>query len=146
MTRPVRLPTPRSEVDDLKRRVFDLERRTGVSSSDTRPEATVETAQWSQYGTVTLTTAADATAHRVRKGGTIREIYGSLSTAGSSSTVVTVYKNGVSIGTVTLASSDATETDTITAVSVAPGDKLTARVTTAGTGAAGLSVFVDIKG
>lgn len=147
MTRPVRVPTSKSEVDELKRRVYDLERIVKAGNRTTpQGEPTVETIPFAQFGDVTLTDAGDSTAWRVRVGGKIREIYASLSTAGSSSTVVTAYKNGVSIGTVTLASSDTTETDTITTVSVGPGDKITVRVTTAGTGAKGLSGFIDIKG
>lgn len=38
MTRPVRLPTASSEVADLKRRVFDLERRVRSSQTDTRTD------------------------------------------------------------------------------------------------------------
>lgn len=114
-----------------------------------RPPARSEVAPFSQYGAVTLTTAADAPAWIVGQGGgtggfiDAATLY--LSTAGSTSTVVTIYVNGVSIGTVTYASGDTTpQTDALTATRVAVGARVTARVTTAGTGAKGLSAFVPI--
>lgn len=103
-----------------------------------------EIAQFSQYDTVTLTPASKVPSYTVKVGGLIDALSASLATAGSSSTVVTFYKNGVSIGTVTLAASDLVETDAITPVRVAVGDRITARVTTAGTGAAGLETWAPI--
>lgn len=99
-----------------------------------------ETARWSHAGAVAVTASGDETTFDVELGGLIDELEADLKTAGSSSTVGTVYLNGVSIGTVTLAASDSTETDAITPVWTVPGDKLTGRVTTAGTGAKGFSM------
>ena len=108
-----------------------------------------EVAEWSQYGAVALTTAADspefAVGQRGGTGGLIDAGTISLATAGSTSTVVTIYVNGSSIGTITYASGDTTpQTDALTPTRVVVGDKIRARVTTAGTGAKGLSVFVPI--
>lgn len=124
------------------------------SPSGRRPQlatvqAVTEIVPFSQYGAVALTTAADSTGWVVGQaggvGGFIDEGTINLSTAGSSSTVVTVYVNGVSIGTLTYASGDTTpQTDALTPTRVVVGDRITARVTTAGTGAKGLSGFVPI--
>ncbi|HUR18888.1 MAG TPA: hypothetical protein VMZ51_08145 [Acidimicrobiales bacterium] len=66
-----------------------------------------------------------------------------LKTAGSSSTVATIYKNGASIGTVTLVSSDTNETDPLTLTTfTADVDGVGCGITTAGTGALGLTVLV----
>lgn len=152
MTRPVRLPTVQSAHANHEQRIYDLERKTRSSQTDTRPDPSVylEVAPFSQYGTVTLTAAADSAAWVVGtlsgKGGLVNSATLSLSTAGSTSTVVTIYVNGNSIGTVTYASGDTTpQTDALTATRCAVGAKITARVTTAGTGAAGLSCFVPIR-
>lgn len=111
-----------------------------------RALATNETAPFSAAGAVSVTPSGEVPKWKVQTGGLIEEITATLDTAGSSSTVVTAYLNGVSIGTVTLASSDTDETDLITPVRAVPGDVIGARITTAGTGAKGLSAFVVMKG
>lgn len=113
-------------------------------------QAVTEIVPFSSYGAVALTTAADATGWVVGQGGStggfIDQGTISLSTAGSTSTVVTIYVNGSSIGTLTYASGDTTpQTDALTPTKVVVGDLITARVTTAGTGAKGLSGFVPIR-
>lgn len=114
-----------------------------------RAERVREVAEWSSYDAVAVTAAGSETSFVVGQrggaGGLITAGTVFLTTAGSSSTVVTIYVNGVSKGTITYASSDTTpQTDSLTATWVDVGDRIAARVTTAGTGAKGLSVFVPI--
>ena len=82
-------------------RIRQLERKAG---RDARP-ATSEVGVASQYGAVTVTALADTPEYDVSVGGQLVEAVVRLRTAGSSSTVVTFYLNGSSIGTVTVASS-----------------------------------------
>lgn len=65
-----------------------------------------------------------------------------LGVAGSSSTVVTFYKNGASIGTETLVSTDQDQEQTIAVAFNGTSDYFYPRVTTAGTAAEGLLVMV----
>lgn len=127
--------------------------RSAVVSPEPRPLAALPTAavvvervQYSQYGAVALTADADVARYTVREGGLIDELHGALGGAGSSSTVFTWYLNGSSIGTVTLASSDTDDTDSITPIVAVPGDRIHSRVTTAGTGATGASSDLEMKG
>lgn len=77
-----------------------------------------------------------------RVGGTLVEVLCALRTAGSSNTVVTIYKNGASIGTITLGSGTtiAIQRSFNTTFNV-DTDIMHAAITTAGTGAAHLTVF-----
>lgn len=68
---------------------------------------------------------------------TLFEVFVSLSTVGSSSSVLTVYRNAVSLGTVTLVASAATASTTFSSSFTAKTDYLTMAFTTLGTGAAG---------
>ena len=145
MTRPVRIPTPRSEVADLKERVLDLERRLRARQDQLRPADVAAGAGvmiFHQPGTVALSPSVVARWHPPASSSLA--VVASLGTAGSSSTVVTFYKNGSAIsgGTVTLTSSDQYESATIAATFNGTTDYLTARVTTAGTTAAELVVAV----
>lgn len=124
------------------RRLEDLERKTRKAK---RPKDE-EIAPFSAAGAISVTTAGDEPQWKVQRGGHIVNVEVSLKTAGSSSTVVTFYLNGGSMGTVTLASSDTDETAYLGAYRAKPGDKIGARITTAGTGAKGLSAFVRMKG
>lgn len=72
---------------------------------------------------------------------TLVEVRCLLGTAGSSSTVVTVYVNGTSVGTVTLTSSTTNASVTFATALTADTDILTVGVTTAGTGAKDLTVL-----
>lgn len=106
---------------------------------------------FSSYDAVALTTSGSEPEWVVGQaggyGGLIDEGTIKLRTAGSTSTIVTIYVNGSSIGTITYASGDTTpQTDDLTPTWVAVLDRVSARVTTAGTGAKGLSGFVPIKG
>lgn len=109
-----------------------------------------EIVPFSQYGAVATTTLGDSCAWIVGQdggsGGLIDEGTMFLSTAGSTSTVITIYVNGSSIGTITYASSDTTpQTDALTPTRVVLNDVVRCVVTTVGTGAKGLSGFVPIK-
>lgn len=81
----------------------------------------------------------------VRFGGKIREIRAALDTAGSTDTVVSIKINGVEITTITITAGNTTATKLIpkrTTIdnTVVKGDIATVQVTSAGTGASGLSV------
>lgn len=99
---------------------------------------------WSMAGDVTVVSDDIVPRYVVMVGGLIESLYATLSEDGSTSTVATGYVNGVSIGTVTLASSDTFERDGITPVRVVPGDVVHMRPTTAGTGAKGLYMNLEI--
>lgn len=77
-----------------------------------------------------------ATATRV-----LSEIVASLGVAGSTSTVVTVYKNGASHTTLTFLASEAYATVAVM-TEWTDGDRMTVAVTTAGTGAESVSIQV----
>lgn len=81
-------------------------------------------------------------------GGKALRVLASANTAGSSSTVFTIYVSGVSVGTVTLASSDNVEVATF-AVNIAgssdgTGDYVTVAATTVGTGVENVTVQVTV--
>jgi hypothetical protein len=105
-----------------------------------------ETPPWSLNGAVAVTTAGDEPLWRARTGGQIIAATMHLNTAGSSSTVGTFYLNGASIGTITLASSATDVEAYLGSHRVKPGDRIGFRITTAGTGARGLSAFLTMKG
>jgi hypothetical protein len=73
-------------------------------------------------------------------GATVLHLEVRMNTAGSTSTVVTFYKNGISFQTVTLLSGE-TAKEVAVNVAFANNDELTCRVTTAGTGAKGLTAY-----
>lgn len=68
---------------------------------------------------------------------TLREVVVTLSTPGSTATVVTVYRAGVSVGTVTIAAGASTATGAF-AVPFETDQQLAMAVTSAGSGAVGL--------
>ena len=133
---------PRRDQDSawrsLVRRLERLERKT------TSPERSKheEIVPFSQAGAVSVTTSGDEPGWHVRQGGQVVSATVRLKTAGSSSTVVTFYLNGASMGTV----SDTSEDAYLGNYRAKPGDVISARITTAGTGAKGLSAFVVLKG
>lgn len=79
-----------------------------------------------------------------QEGGVLTEARALLGTAGSSSTVVTVYVNGSSVGTVTLTSGQTNESTALSEALVADTDVVTVGVTTAGTGAEDLTVLLRV--
>lgn len=127
---------------NLRDRVRTLERGRPANPRPT----TEEIAPFSAAGAVAVTAAGDEPQWQVQTGGQIVSVSVHLKTAGSSSTVVTFYLKAVSIGTVTLASSATDAFAYLGNHRAAPGDKVSARITTAGTGAKGLSAFVRMKG
>ena len=75
--------------------------------------------------------------------GNMVEIYGELTTAGSTSTVVTVLLNDATLGTLTFAAGETEKDSPLSIVPIRANiDKLQAQIVTAGTGAAGLDVQV----
>lgn len=135
-------PSQEKALVNQRDRVRQLERKAG---KDARL-ATQEIAHISQYGAVTTTNLADSPEHDVSVGGQLVEAVVRLRTAGSTSTVVTYYLNGSSIGTVTVAASETRATAYLGDIRVKLGDGITGVVTTAGTGAKGLSGKIRCKG
>lgn len=113
--------------------------------------ATDELAQFSAAGTLATTTSGDETQFVVGSqggaGGLIDEGTIFCTENGSAgSTVLTIYVNGASIGTLTYGNTDTTpQTDPLTPTRVAIGDRVGARITSVATGAKGLSGFVRVK-
>lgn len=138
MTRPARLRTPQSEIQELKDRVYSLERRVRSSQSDTRPDLPPEIVTFNHEGALTVSTSDP---YVPQERGTLSTVACVLGTAGSSSTVVSIKKNGSEITTVTLASSDTYEQKNIGTKFAVDTDKLTIGITTAGTAADGLVVI-----
>jgi hypothetical protein len=95
---------------------------------------------------VTVTTLADTPDWDVWVGGQLVAFIVRLRTAGTSNTVVSFYVNGVFVGSVTLASGENRKVAFLGDLRVKNGDGVAAVVTTAGTGAKGLSAFVRAKG
>ena len=137
------LPRSQETVNrNLRDRVRNLERGTQFNPRPTYEEI----APFSAAGAVAVTAAGDEPQWRVQFGGQIVSASLHLKTAGSSTTTITFYLNGASIGTASLASS---ATDTVVYLGdyrAKNGDLIGARITTAGTGAKGLSAFVRMKG
>ena len=124
------------------RRLESVERRTKTPERSKSEEIAV----WSHSGAITVTTSGEEPEHDVRVGGQLVSFKVRLKTAGSTSTVVTFYKNGASLGTVTLAASATSKEDYLGNYRAKPGDSIGCRITTAGTGAKGLSAFAVMKG
>lgn len=146
MTRPVRLPTQRSSFAGHEARIYELERKLRARQEQLRPENLGERAPFSHAGAITVTTSGEEPEWDVEFGGQVTGAVVRLKTAGSSSTVVTFYLNGASMGTVTLASSETRKVAYLGDYHANPTDSIGARITTAGTGAKGLSAFVRMKG
>lgn len=127
---------------NIIRRLERLERTTKQPQRDKNEEI----APFSHAAAITVTTAGDEPEWDVRVGGQIVAWKVRLKTAGSSNTVMTFYLNGVSMGTVTLGSGVTSKDDYLGDYRAKSGDVIGARITTAGTGAKGLSAFVTMKG
>lgn len=126
------VPTPMGRVGKIDWRVQNLERRTTVQRNQPAREAIVYTWQ-----TLVVETGPPK---RTLISSLFGEVEVLLATAGSTSTVVQVYKNGASIKTITLAASAVAGTEHIGLSWQPRADLLRVGVTTIGTGAAGLSV------
>lgn len=107
------------------------------ASQDTRTEI-----RFNQNGALSVS-ASDPT--QVRNDRLINSMVCTLTAAGSTSTVVELYRNDTSIASVTIAASATTaRVDDINAHLVADSDLIKVGVTTAGTGAAGLVAEVRL--
>ena len=139
--RGVRVPTPRSVNADVDRRLYDLERAVKANASSSRPVEEPELIVFSQGGDATAVSTSEVSGryYPLRRG-KLAFVLCTLTTAGSSSTVVSIKKNGSEITTVTLASSDTFEAKTLATTFSVGVDYLTVAATTAGTGAEGLTV------
>lgn len=132
MTGRLRDPDPWAVVAKLNRRVDTLERRLNRLEQQFKPEMVF-------YYDGPLAVAASGVWRR-RETGRLVAATGSLLTAGSTATEVTVYKNGDSIGVLVIQAGQ-TFGQLPLSVRFAPDvDTLQDQITTAGTGAASLTV------
>lgn len=133
-----RRPPPGNAAAVNQREIALIRRRLRTTGGDTRPASQEPLeAVFSHKGTPTTD---ESGRWYPRRTATLKSVFASLGTAGSSSTVVTVYVNGGSQGTVTLASGDNEASATFDDVLVADTDYLTVAATTVGTGASDLTV------
>lgn len=126
-------PDLRKILGDLARRIGILERRitTAAASIDTSQEII-----FSYAGTLAASTSPPV---RVWRGGNLAVVAVTLGTAGSTSTVLDVQRNGTTIGTITVPSSTTIYNGTVSGRFVADSDTLALAITTAGTGAADMT-------
>lgn len=121
-----------------RRDIGVLQRRLRTAGGDTRPpKAEPLEAVFSHAGTPTTT---ESGRWYPRRTATLTDVFVSLGTAGSSNTVVTVYVNGGSQGTITLGSGVHSAHGTFDDVLVDDTDYLTVAATTVGTGAEDLTI------
>lgn len=133
MSVPLLTPDLRRILTDLGSRLGILERRVADRA------ASVDDSQeiiFSYAGTLASGTSPPA---RVWRGGNLAVVAVTFATAGSTSTVLTVNKNGTAVGTVTVPASTTVYNGDVIARFVADVDVLTLTVTTAGTGAADMT-------
>ena len=134
MTRYLEPPHIASQTSHTKTRVDSIERRLGQKIPNPLPYEVT----FSHPGTVTATESGRA---RHPRGGRLVSVDAHLQTAGSTDTILTVKKSGVSVGTLTIPAS-ATFADRIFDVLFsALQEVLTVDATTVGTGSADLTVF-----
>lgn len=88
--------------------------------------------------------AATSPPWRFKNGARVEKVVAALGTAGTSNTVITLNKNGVAFGTVTLGPGVTFTTQTFNELFNADSDYLTVSITTAGSGAANLMVEVRV--
>lgn len=126
-------PDLRRILGDLTRRISILERRVkGASASVDSSHEII----FSHPGALAAGTSPPV---RVWRGGNIAVLAVTLGTAGSTSTVLTVKRNGTSVGTVTVPAGWGSYNGEVSARFVADSDTLTLTVTTVGTGAADMT-------
>lgn len=137
MTRP--LPFPDSPTNPVtERRVDNLERRSLTrAATDARDDGEPLEAIFSHPGKPTTDESAR---WYPRRTATLTAVFVSLGTAGTSDTILTVYVNGGSQGTITLGSGVHDSYAAFDDQLLADTDYLTVAATTVGAGAANLTV------
>lgn len=133
--------TRRNEADRIKellQRVSNLERRIRalVEGQDASEDEVL-------FNLTTLVVGVSPP-YQVRRAGTLYEAVLGLAVAGSTTTTVTIYVNGVSAGTASITASQVNATTSLS-VSVSVDDDVTVAVTTIGTAAEGLVVQLRIR-
>jgi hypothetical protein len=119
-------------IADLARRLGNLERRT-------TPAVLVDGGHEIVFSYAGALTAAVSPPARVWRGGNLTVLAVTLGTAGSTSTVIDVLRNGTVVGTVTVPSSTEIYNGEVSARFIADVDTLALEITSAGTGAAELT-------
>ena len=122
-------PDVRRMFGDLARRVGILERRV------TSPAAAIDDSAEIIFSFAEAIEATTSPPTRVWRGGNLTALAITFETAGSTSTVIDVLRNGTSVGTVTVPSSTTVYNGDVFARFVADVDTLALEITTAGTGA-----------
>lgn len=126
-------PDLRRILDGFANRIAVLERRISARAASVDDSHEI---LFSYAGALAATTSPPV---RVWRGGNLTVLAVTLGTAGSTSTVLTIEKNGTSVGTVTIPSSTTVYNGPVAARFSADGDVLTLTVTTVGTGAADMT-------
>jgi uncharacterized protein YjdB len=120
---------------DLRRVLADIQGRLGILERRITSPASVDNSYEITFSFAGTITAVASPPKRVWKGGDLNVLAVTMGTAGSTSTVLTVERNGTVIATVTVPASTETYNGEVSA-RFAPDDILVVSVTTAGTGAA----------
>lgn len=125
---------------DLRRALADLASRIGVLERRvTSAAAAVDNSHEIIFSYAGALTAAASPPARVWRGGNLTVLAVTFATAGSTSTIIDVLRNGITVGTVTVPSSTEAYNGEVSARFVADVDTLALEVTTAGTGAADMT-------
>jgi hypothetical protein len=138
--RSVRVPTPRSEFDGVKKRLYELERRIrGLGTNDRPVKFDYAFPPFNLNGAISVSSSDH---YPVPASCRLVLVRGLLKTSGSSTTTAILKKNAATtVATFSFTSGNTTPTTTPTvAVNLVDGDYLWLDVTGAGTGAAGLVV------
>lgn len=143
MTARLRTRTGPEWLAEHRRRLEDAERRTRTTQSNLGRERRIEVLTFSQSGPTTVSTSGP---DEVRTSGQLEAVIVRLRVAGTTNTVVTIYRNGTSIGTVTLASGVKRNAKYLGSFRItAETDEMTVGVTTAGTGADSVTVRLPVR-
>jgi hypothetical protein len=125
---------------DLRRILGDLANRIGILERRVTTAATsVDSSHYIGFSYAGVLAASTSPPTRVWRGGNLTVLAVSLGTAGSTSTVIAVKRNGTTVGTVTVPSGAVIYNGEVSARFAADSDLLTLQITTAGTGAADMT-------
>jgi len=125
---------------DLRRILGDLARRVGILERRvTAAAASVDSSSEIVFSFAGALTAATSPPARVWRGGNLTVLAVTFATAGSTSTVIDVLRNGTTVGTVTVPSSTEIYNGEVSARFAADVDTIALAVNTAGTGAADMT-------